>query len=179
MKLIRIILDLNKAARMGWGRLKMPDQSDNLSTSSRVSNVPNFGDLRMTKQRRVVYDVLTKDLDHPTAAEVFIRSKERMPGISLATVYNCLETLTSAGIVRQVNLDRDASRFCPNLDPHAHFFCSQCEKVFDVNLRNSNDAVSAWSLPLGSRVDQIEVAMKGVCPECGEAADCGVANSQD
>ena len=137
---------------------------------SEDEKMPDLGGFRMTKQRRVVYDVLTNELDHPTAAEVFIRSKEKMPGISLATVYNCLETLTTAGIVRQVNLDRDASRFCPNLNPHAHFFCSLCEKVFDVDLREAADAISAWSLPNGSRVDQIEVAMKGACPDCEEPA---------
>lgn len=136
-----------------------------------AGEMPDLGDLRMTRQRRVVYDVLTEDLDHPTAAEVFIRSKERMPGISLATVYNCLETLTHAGVVRQVNVDRDASRFCPNLAPHAHFFCSQCHKVFDINLKASSDAITPWQLPVGSKVDEIEVAMKGSCPECGAKAE--------
>jgi len=144
----------------------MAELSHNDKTSLKVGNMPDLGDFRMTKQRRVVYDVLTDELDHPTAAEVFIRSKEKMPGISLATVYNCLETLTTAGIIRQVNVDRDASRFCPNLNPHAHFFCSQCENVFDVNLHEAADAISAWRLPDGSRVDQIEVAMKGACPDC-------------
>lgn len=133
---------------------------------NKVGEMPDLGDFRMTRQRRVVYDVLIEDLDHPTAGEVFIRSKERMPGISLATVYNCLETLTQVGIVRQVNVDRDASRYCPNLAPHAHFFCSKCQKVFDVDLKKAADAVSAWQLPPGSRVEQVEVAMKGACPEC-------------
>ena len=149
----------------------MAESNHSDATSSKVAKMPDLGDFRMTRQRRVVYDVLTDELDHPTAAEVFVRSKEKMPGISLATVYNCLETLTTAGIVRQVNVDRDASRFCPNLNPHAHFFCSQCQKVFDVNLRETADAISAWRLPNGSRVDQIEVAMKGACPECEAATD--------
>ena len=139
--------------------------------------MPDLGEFRMTKQRRVVYDVLTAELDHPTASEVFIRSKKRMAGISLATVYNCLETLTQAGIVRQVNVDRDASRFCPNLDPHAHFFCSQCHQVFDISLKRAANAVSPWSLPKGAKVDDVEVAMKGSCPECGQAADAEKQNS--
>ena len=55
---------------------------------------------RMTRQRKVVYDVIVESRDHPTATEVFLRAKERMQGISLATVYNCLETLNEAGIVK-------------------------------------------------------------------------------
>jgi Fe2+ or Zn2+ uptake regulation protein len=144
--------------------------TDSKGESNRSTAMPDLGGFRMTRQRRVVYDVLTEELDHPTASEVFIRSKGRMPGISLATVYNCLETLTQAGIVRQVNVDRDASRFCPNLMPHAHFFCSQCHQVFDIGLKRSADAVSPWKLPKGSTVDDIDVAMKGCCPDCGKEA---------
>ena len=43
---------------------------------------------RLTPQRREVYEVLLAQRDHPTATEVFMRAKQRMPSISLATVYN-------------------------------------------------------------------------------------------
>lgn len=121
----------------------------------------------MTKQRKVVYDVLMDERDHPTASEVFIRAKGKMPSISLATVYNCLETMTQAGLIKQVNVDREASRYCPNLRPHAHFYCSECRQIFDIDLRLKADAVAAWALPEGSRIDHVDVAMKGVCPNCG------------
>ncbi len=55
---------------------------------------------RLTPQRREVDDVLLADRDHPTATEVFLRAKKRMPPISLATVYNCLETLVSCGLAK-------------------------------------------------------------------------------
>ena len=121
----------------------------------------------MTKQRQVVYDVV-KDLavKHPTAAEVYGDAKDQMPTISLATVYNCLETLTDAGRSTQVNIDREASRYCPNLQPHAHFFCAECDSVFDVTLRQQADAVEPWDLPSGSKIESIDVAMRGVCPNC-------------
>ena len=147
----------------------MPGQITEDPQDSTSREMPDLAGFRMTRQRRVVYDVLTEDLDHPTAADVFLRSKERMPGISLATVYNCLETLSQAGIVRQVNVDRDASRFCPNLAPHAHFFCSACEKVVDVGLDSQSSDSSPWQLPHGTRIDQIEVTLKGVCPDCTQA----------
>lgn len=126
-----------------------------------------FGDFRMTKQRKVVYEVLMSDRDHPTASEVFLRAKSKMPSISLATVYNCLEAMTQAGLIKQVNVDREASRFCPNLRPHAHFFCSQCQEISDIDLRQHANIAESWDLPEGSRIDQFDVAMKGVCPKCG------------
>lgn len=124
------------------------------------------GDFRMTRQRRVVYEVLMDKRDHPTAAEVFERAKRQMPSISLATVYNCLETMTQAGLVKQVNVNRDASRFCPNLQPHAHFFCLECEDILDVQPDESANETAAWRLPEGSAVSQVDVAMRGLCPKC-------------
>jgi len=120
----------------------------------------------MTKQRKLVYDVLMDERDHPTATEVYIRSKERMSSISLATVYNCLETLSAAGLVKQVNVGRDASRYCPNLAPHAHFICGKCEEVYDIGLKNDAEMESVWALPEGTRIDHLEVAMKGLCAKC-------------
>tara|TARA_R110002096_G_scaffold147671_31_gene307937 strand:- start:1677 stop:2135 length:459 start_codon:yes stop_codon:yes gene_type:complete len=126
--------------------------------------------IRMTKQRRVVYDVLMDQKDHPTATEVFLRSKERMSAISLATVYNCLETLTDAGLVKQVNVDREPSRFCPNLHDHAHFFCSNCGQVQDVAPAEPSSTLSSWDIPSGTKVELVEVAMRGVCSSCAAAS---------
>src|SRR5450432_1597409 len=78
--------------------------------------------LRATPQRELIYNVLLKKRDHPTAEEVFARVKAEMPTISLATVYNCLETLVQCNLVRQVNHERGPTRYCPNLEPHAHFY---------------------------------------------------------
>ncbi len=90
--------------------------SPNSSLSQRLAD----GGMRTTPQREVVYDVLLSQRDHPTADEVFTRVKLQLPTISLATVYNCLETLVGCGLIRQVNLERGPSRYCPNQHQHAH-----------------------------------------------------------
>jgi Fur family peroxide stress response transcriptional regulator len=125
---------------------------------------------RMTRQRRLVYNVLLRDLDHPTASEVFLRAKDELAGISLATVYNCLETLTDAGLVKQVNIDREPSRYCPNLHNHAHFFCMSCGAVEDVAPAADDGGLCGWRIPEGNRVDKLEVAMRGICKRCAESA---------
>ena len=121
-------------------------------------------EFRLTKQRREVSEVIRDQRDHPTATEVFIRAKERVPGISLATVYNCLETLTHSGLVKQVNLDRGPSRYCPNLKEHGHFHCESCGTVADIDLGDSPGA--ALDLPRGSVVHRLEISLRGLCPAC-------------
>jgi Fe2+ or Zn2+ uptake regulation protein len=123
---------------------------------------------RFTPQRQHVYDVLIEERDHPTAEEVFIRAKQSMPDISMATVYNCLDALVRSGVARQVNVDRGATRFCPNMQEHCHFYCDTCEKVFDIELPNEGPA--GITLPKGFKVARFEIAIHGLCAKCGTAA---------
>lgn len=88
--------------------------------------------LRSTPQRELVFGVLLKQLDHPTAEEVFVRAKAQQQSISLATVYNCLEALVEYGLVKQVNFERQPSRYCPNLHEHGHLHDEATGAITDV-----------------------------------------------
>jgi Fur family peroxide stress response transcriptional regulator len=124
--------------------------------------------LRFTEQRRHVYDSLLDQRDHPTAVEVFMRVKEKMPTISLATVYNCLETLTDCGLVKHIGTERGPARFCPNLEEHAHFFCEQCHAVLDIPLKGEESLPSAWQFPRHTLVTRHEATFHGLCPTCAK-----------
>ncbi|MGD1029663.1 MAG: transcriptional repressor [Opitutaceae bacterium] len=128
--------------------------------------------LRSTPQREVVYGVLMKKRDHPTADEVFARVKTEMPNISLATVYNCLDFLVQRGLVRQVNFERGATRYCPNLHPHAHFYDEQSGSTDDIDLPPGLiDQVSAI-LPPGFQAKSVEIIFRGSArPSKGPAVD--------
>jgi Fur family transcriptional regulator, peroxide stress response regulator len=119
--------------------------------------------LRSTAQRQQVFHVLLEKRDHPTAEEVFIRAKRRMPEISMATVYNCLDALVRCGLVRLVNLDRGAARYCPNMAAHSHFCCEVCGRVYDIELAAE---VLTPHLPAGFQVNHSEVSLRGVCAGC-------------
>ena len=123
------------------------------------------GGLRVTPQREHVYTVLLGKKDHPTAEEVFIRAKKGMPEISMATVYNCLDTLAKCGLVRQVNVERAATRFCPNMEDHCHFYCDECGGVFDIKSANQSRRFQV-ALPPGFKASHYETSIRGVCAEC-------------
>jgi Fur family peroxide stress response transcriptional regulator len=105
----------------------------NSSSAGLAQKLADSG-LRATPQRELVYSSLLKQRDHPTAEEVFARVKTEMPTISLATVYNCLETLVQCHLIRQVNHERSSTRYCPNLRPHAHFHDEETGEIHDVDL---------------------------------------------
>ena len=121
---------------------------------------------RLTPQRREVYNVLLEDRDHPTATEVFLRAKKRVPTISLATVYNCLETLVECGLAKQVNVEREATRYCPNLSEHGHFVCDSCGIVSDIPVAKGGALTQFLKVPTGFSVNHSEITLRGTCPAC-------------
>ena len=132
---------------------KMPRINERLATSG----------FRLTPQRQRVYNVLVQERDHPTAERVFMRAKKDMPDISMATVYNCLSALVKCGLAKQVNVERGASRFCPNMHEHLHFQCEACGGIFDIDLDKTRQAIP---LPRGFRATQFEISIRGFCPDC-------------
>jgi Fur family peroxide stress response transcriptional regulator len=116
---------------------------------------------RSTPQREVVYDVLLKKRDHPTADEVFARVKAEKPTISLATVYNCLEALVQCNLVRQVNFERGPTRYCPNLRPHAHFHDELTGATHDIDLPPAVLEQVAAVLPAGYKAASVEIIFRG------------------
>ena len=124
--------------------------------------------LRMTKQRREVYGLLLEDKTHPNANEVFRKIQDRMPQISLATVYNCLEALVTHGLVNQVNFDREPSRYCANLKEHVHFHDEKSGRIHDIDFKDGTNIMDLLNLPEGTEVTDLELTIRGKLPKAEE-----------
>lgn len=121
--------------------------------------------LRATKQREHVYAVLLAQRDHPTADEVYARAKKEMPTISLATVYNCLETLVECELVKKLNYEREPGRFCPNDGEHAHFLDEVSGRVYDILLPPEFAQTLTKILPDGFEAKRYKISFTGYAPE--------------
>lgn len=131
----------------------------NQSSNTEVLEVVNG--LRMTRQRQEVYRLLMQTRSHPTAHEVFIKIKEILPHVSLATVYNCLEALVQHKIIRQVNFDREPSRYCPNLDEHGHFHDESTGTIYDVKFKPGVNLTDVLDLPPNTIIKDFEITLRG------------------
>ena len=131
------------------------------SSGAQAPAPPEAGGFRWTRQRREVFALLDGHRDHPTAAEIYARVRENLPDISLATVYNCLETLVGAGLVKQVNFERGPSRYCPNQREHAHLYDETSGEIHDVELKPGIDLHRIFKLPRGMRITRAEISLMG------------------
>ncbi|MBR2125949.1 MAG: transcriptional repressor [Akkermansia sp.] len=121
--------------------------------------------VRMTRQRRAVIEVLLQSYDHPTAAQIYERAKEKHPGISLATVYNCIESLAAERLINQLHFDNGPCRFCPNVEPHVHVLDDATHQVIDVHMKEGLTPEDVFELPQGVRIKSMEAYLRGEIPE--------------
>ena len=136
--------------------MELPEQA-----KQKLHKALEVNGLRSTRQREHVLAVLLAKRDHPTAEEVYERAKASMASISLATVYNCLETLVGCGLVRAVNFERGSNHYCPNLAEHAHFHCKDTGRVYDIDLPEGLLDSVKKVLPEGFQAEGVEVAFQG------------------
>ena len=74
--------------------------------------------MRMTEQRRVIARVLSAAHDHPDVEELYRRSHEIDPHISIATVYRTVRLFEEAGILDRHDFGDGRSRY--EAAPEAH-----------------------------------------------------------
>jgi Fe2+ or Zn2+ uptake regulation protein len=120
--------------------------------------------LKMTPQRRAIVDYLQSATNHPTADEVMKAVNEKFPMTSRATVYNTLNWLKEAGMVREV-FEGGFVRFDPNTSDHHHFVCRKCGKVEDIG----SELISKMafdSLNGNHKVENFEITLRGICSDC-------------
>jgi len=120
--------------------------------------------MRLTPQRRAVLEELAGDTTHPLADEVARRVSDRVPGISLSTVYKTLHEFASAGLIRELDLP-GAMRFDADTSDHAHLVCDDCGTVVDIPLSPQLEAALVASAG-GMRVKGVDVTLRGSCGAC-------------
>ena len=72
----------------------------------------------MTKQRAAILQVISADKGHYTAEEIFEKSKEILPGISRAAVYNNLHSLEKERLIRKLYREVAGARYDRAYRPH-------------------------------------------------------------
>lgn len=122
---------------------------------------------RLTAQRRVVAEVLAGDHVHLTADEVYGRAQERLPEISLATVYNTLNELVSMGEVLEVATGDGPKRYDPNTTvSHHHLHCVSCGALRDVNPVGADRLELPAVQRHGFELLDVDIVFRGRCPDC-------------
>ncbi|WP_155372553.1 Fur family transcriptional regulator [Catellatospora vulcania] len=125
--------------------------------------------LRVTRPRLAV---LSAVLAHPHADTDSIIGAVRgdLPEVSHQTVYDSLQTLTAAGLVRRIQPAGSVARYESRVgDNHHHMVCRSCGLIADVDCAVGDAPCLTASDGNGFSVDEAEVVYWGRCPGCSTA----------
>ena len=123
---------------------------------------------RLTEQRLSVYQYLKGVDTHPTAEEVYFAIKDRVSKVSLATVYNALETLVSCSLAAKLTFSGGISaRYDWRTEPHSHTRCIRCGTIQDLKRMAAPKLFEKLNLD-GFRVVGCNMELLGYCSSCSK-----------
>jgi Fur family peroxide stress response transcriptional regulator len=142
------------------------------STCSVEERVKQFSDicrernLKVTHQRLEIYRTLACSGNHPSAEDIHSSIREKLPTVSLDTVYRTLALFEEHGLITRVHQLDDKNRFDPNLEEHHHFICIRCKKIFDFHWPDFDLLSVPVQAEQWGRINSKKVELNGICMEC-------------
>jgi len=124
--------------------------------------------MKMTPQRLEIFLEVSSSRNHPSAEDIFNAVVERLPTISLDTVYRALSAYEQSGLITRVNLERGRARFDPNTNHHHHAVCLECKSIVDFQLPELDNVAIPRSLCKWGSISFKNIQIGGICPKCLE-----------
>lgn len=116
----------------------------------------------MTKNGKMIMDIIYGSRDHLTAEQIFLKAKEQSPKIVLATVYNNINSLVSEKLVRRLVLEGGPDRYDRPVR-HDHMVCDRCGKLTDVYIEDLSKKLEKEA---GVPITSYDLCIHYICDEC-------------
>ncbi|MEN8248746.1 MAG: transcriptional repressor [Bacteroidota bacterium] len=101
----------------------------------------NNANLKATHQRLTILRAIDGSEAHPSPESVYELIKEDNPTITLATVYNTLDSFAEAGLINKVASVSGNKRYDPNIGAHGHIYCHNTDEILDYYDDELNDLI--------------------------------------
>lgn len=122
--------------------------------------------IRNTKQRSKILEILQGTTSHPTANWIYDKAKAAFPNISRGTVYRNLGLLEETGQIQKLSCGSNFDRYDANIEPHIHFVCKKCGEVSDIHDENPSSKLKEAIRAIDLQVDMYDLTCYGICKEC-------------
>lgn len=122
--------------------------------------------LRVTRPRVATLDAVQAH-PHADTYTVIDAVRERSGAVSTQAIYDVLKALTSAGLLRRIELEGTTARYERRVgDNHHHAVCRGCGVIADVDCAAGAAPCLAAPDDLGFVVEEAEVTYWGTCHNC-------------
>lgn len=121
---------------------------------------------RYTIQCGLVLDAVRALQCHATADEVYEYIAKSHPSIGRGTVYRNLQRLCETGEIQKIEVPNGADRFDHICIDHYHVRCSECGRVFNVDMPYMQGLEKNIKSTNGFVFTGHNLVFKGICPDC-------------
>lgn len=116
--------------------------------------------MRLSRQRRMVLDLLWSEKKHLSAREIFLKLNQMGRNIGHTSVYQNLEALQSAGVIEF--LDRASGRlYGHRSDPHSHLTCIESGQIQDLDVQLPEDLLTQIEAATGFSIETYTLNLTG------------------
>jgi len=122
--------------------------------------------IRPSVQRTAVMDYIMTHCTHPTVDEVYAALAPQMPTLSRMTVHNTLTMLASRRLILALDFNGASMHYDGDTSPHAHFRCTHCGTIHDVEPTPELLVLYSALPPRGATLTSTQMIYKGVCAAC-------------
>lgn len=135
--------------------------------------------VQVTAQRLAVLRAVSGH-PHVTADGVAEVARAEIGAISRQSVYDALNVLVGAGLLRRIQPVGSPARFEDRVgDNHHHLICRDCGRVVDVDCAVGSAPCLTASDDSGYQIDEAEVAFWGRCPDCQDRDPATISHAND
>lgn len=139
------------------------------ATDERLIGLLRERRMRVTAQRLIINRALHELDTHVTAEALLAEVGDRLPGISLPTVYATLELFEELGAVNRVAVPGGPALYDPRTTPHHHLVCRSCGKTEDIDAPVELEPLLAAAAKHGFTSRRGEIVVTGLCGDCTTA----------
>jgi Fur family ferric uptake transcriptional regulator len=126
--------------------------------------------IRLTRQRRVLLQVMETARRHLDAGEILDRAQKIDPEITRVTVYRTIDLLKRHGLIDELDLLhlRGDRHFYESHGPrdHIHVACMRCGKVREVESELYEELKKQISRDTGIEITVSRTEVGGICADC-------------
>jgi len=151
-------------------RASTGERLNTAETTGRLQQaVKNLG-IRLTRQRRVILQVMDEAEQHLDVDQILERGRKIDSGVHLVTVYRTIDLLKKHGLIDELDLLhlRGDRHYYESHGPrdHIHVACLRCGKVREFESRLYEQLKEQIARDFGMKVTVSRTEVGGYCADC-------------
>ena len=116
----------------------------------------------MTKYEEEIYRIITVSREHLTVEQIYMELKKIYPNVVIATVYNNVNKLWRARLIRKISVENMSDRY-DRIVKHDHLVCQSCGKLTDITFEDLKESL-CWQMD--GEFLSYDLKVFYICPDC-------------